>query len=133
MKHTPSQRLFWPTPYRPRHRAFVTGGGSRRVCTTSSAGCRRRLPPLAPGFVTGVLADISRRLSKPFAHELLGLRTARRGDCRVLFTLDLEEHVEHRADVYKPPQPPRAPRVYPAGKWAVSRREFGPCCCAVAA
>jgi mRNA-degrading endonuclease RelE of RelBE toxin-antitoxin system len=58
--------------------------------------------------VTGVLADNPRRLSKPLTNELLGLRTARRGDYRVLFTLDLEEHtlyvhrIEHRADVYKP-------------------------------
>ena len=59
-------------------------------------------------FVTGVLADNPRRLSKPLTNELLGLRTARRGDYRVLFTLDIEEHasyihrIEHRADVYKP-------------------------------
>ena len=41
-------------------------------------------------------------------NELLGLRTARRGDYRVLFTLDVEEHIlyvnriEHRSDIYKP-------------------------------
>lgn len=72
----------------------------------------RRLPEKAAAaiveFVTGVLADNPRRLSKPLTNELLGLRTARRGDYRVLFTLDLEEHtlyvhrIEHRADVYKP-------------------------------
>ena len=59
-------------------------------------------------FVTGALADDPHRLSKPLTNELLGLRTARRGDYRVLFTLDIEEHVlyvhriEHRSDVYKP-------------------------------
>lgn len=37
-------------------------------------------------FFTGVLADNPGRLSKPLTNELLGLRTARRGDCRVLFT-----------------------------------------------
>jgi mRNA interferase RelE/StbE len=72
----------------------------------------RRLPEKAAAaiveFVTGVLADNPRRLSKPLTNELLGLRTARRGDYRVLFTLDIEEHtlyvhrIEHRADVYKP-------------------------------
>lgn len=72
----------------------------------------RRLPEKAAGaiveFVTGVLADNPRRLSKPLTNELLGLRTARRGDYRVLFTLDVEEHtlyvhrIEHRSDVYKP-------------------------------
>jgi mRNA interferase RelE/StbE len=72
----------------------------------------RRLPEKAAAaiveFVTGLLADNPRRLSKPLTNELLGLRTARRGDYRVLFTLDVEEHtlyvhrIEHRSDVYKP-------------------------------
>jgi mRNA-degrading endonuclease RelE of RelBE toxin-antitoxin system len=59
-------------------------------------------------FVTGVLADNPRRFSKPLTNELLGLRTARRGDYRVLFTLDVEKHIlyvhgiKHRSDVYKP-------------------------------
>lgn len=58
-------------------------------------------------FVTGPLADNPRRLSKPLTNELLGLRTARRGDYRVLITLDVEKHVlyvhriEHRSSVYK--------------------------------
>lgn len=72
----------------------------------------RRLPEKAAAaiveFVTGVLADNPHRLSKPLTNELLGMRTARRGDYRVLFTLDVEEHIlyvhriEHRSDVYKP-------------------------------
>ena len=72
----------------------------------------RRLPEKAAAaiveFVTGVLADNPHRLSKPLTSELLGMRTARRGDYRVLFTLDVEEHtlyvhrIEHRSDVYKP-------------------------------
>lgn len=71
----------------------------------------RRLPAKAAAaiveFVTGVLADDPRRLSKPLTNEVLGLRTTRRGDYRVLFTLDIEEHalyvhrIEHRADIYK--------------------------------
>ncbi|MET3950771.1 type II toxin-antitoxin system RelE/ParE family toxin [Arthrobacter sp. UYEF36] len=62
-------------------------------------------------FVTGVLDDNPRWLSKPLTNELLGLSTARRGDYRVPFTLDIEEHtvyvhrIEHRADDYKPRQP----------------------------
>jgi mRNA interferase RelE/StbE len=70
-----------------------------------------RLPEKAAAaiveFVTGVLADNPRRLSRPLTNELLGLRTARRGDYRVLFTIDIEVHtlyvlrIEHRADVYK--------------------------------
>lgn len=72
----------------------------------------RRLPEKAAAaiveFVTGALADNPRRLSKPLTNELLALRTARRGDYRVLFTLDIEEHtlyvhrVEHRSGVCKP-------------------------------
>jgi mRNA interferase RelE/StbE len=72
----------------------------------------RRLPEKAAAaiveFVTGPLADNPHRLSKPLTNELLGLRTARRGDYRVLFTLDVEDHIlyvhriEHRSDVYKP-------------------------------
>ncbi|MCG2624711.1 type II toxin-antitoxin system RelE/ParE family toxin [Arthrobacter sp. I2-34] len=72
----------------------------------------RRLPEKAAAaiveFVTGVLAANPYRLSKPLTNELLGLRTARRGDYRVLFTLDVEERtlyvhrIEHRSDVYKP-------------------------------
>lgn len=72
----------------------------------------RRLPEKAAAaiveFITGALADNPYRLSKPLTNELLGLRTARRGDYRVLFTLDIEDHImyihriDHRADVYKP-------------------------------
>jgi mRNA interferase RelE/StbE len=72
----------------------------------------RRLPEKAAAaiveLVTGPLAENPYRLSKPLTNELLGLRTARRGDYRVLFTLDVEEHtlyvhrIEHRSDVYKP-------------------------------
>lgn len=71
----------------------------------------RQLPEKAAAaiveFVTGPLADNPRRLSKPLTNELLGLRTARRGDYRVLFTLDGEQHtlyvhrIDHRSSVYK--------------------------------
>ncbi|MDQ0820060.1 mRNA-degrading endonuclease RelE of RelBE toxin-antitoxin system [Arthrobacter sp. V4I6] len=63
-------------------------------------------------FVTGALAENPYRLSKHLTNELLGLHTARRGDYRVLFTLDIEDHIlyvhriEHRSDVYKPRQQP---------------------------
>jgi mRNA-degrading endonuclease RelE of RelBE toxin-antitoxin system len=72
----------------------------------------RRLPEKVAAaiveFVTGVLADNPYRLSKPLTNELLAMHTARRGGYRVLFTLDVEEHIlyvhriEHRSDVYKP-------------------------------
>ncbi|MFW0771983.1 type II toxin-antitoxin system RelE family toxin [Paenarthrobacter nitroguajacolicus] len=90
-----------------------TNPGPWRIEVTSPA-LRgfRRLPEKAATaiieFVTGALAGNPHRLSKPLTNELLGLRTARRGDYRVLFTLDIEEHVlyvhriDHRSDVYKP-------------------------------
>lgn len=72
----------------------------------------RRLPRKAAAamieFATGALAGDPYRLSKPLTNELLELRTARRGDYRVLFTLDIEAHalhlhrIEHRSDVHKP-------------------------------
>lgn len=90
----------------------LSGEGTWKVEVTSPAlKGFRRLPEKAAAaiveFVTGALADNPVRLSKPFTNELLGLRTARRGDYRVLFTLDVEEHVlyvhriQHRSDVYK--------------------------------
>ena len=59
-------------------------------------------------FITGPLADNPARLSKPLTNELAAYRTARRGDYRVLIRIDedaravLVEHIDHRADVYRP-------------------------------
>lgn len=58
-------------------------------------------------FITGVLTENPHRLSKPLTAELQGLRSARRGDYRVLFSLDedtrvvLVVRVAHRADAYR--------------------------------
>jgi mRNA interferase RelE/StbE len=89
------------------------GQGTWKVEVTSPALKRfRGLPEKAAEaiveFVTGALADNPHRLSKPLTNKLLGMRTARRGDYGVLFTLDAEERtlyvhrIEHRSDVYKP-------------------------------
>jgi mRNA-degrading endonuclease RelE of RelBE toxin-antitoxin system len=57
-------------------------------------------------FVTTTLPTNPERRSKPLRYELEGLRSARRGDYRVLFALDAESHtllvvrVAHRADAY---------------------------------
>jgi mRNA interferase RelE/StbE len=59
-------------------------------------------------FVTGTLPANPERMSKPLRGELEGLRSGRRGDYRVLFTLDettstlLVVRIAHRADVYRP-------------------------------
>lgn len=90
--------------------------------TNSGADIRREfgLPPRRPTGIhrpcaverrdhrpRGALLEDPHRLSKPLTNERLGLRAARRGDYRVLFTPDIEEHilyvqrVEHRSDVYE--------------------------------
>lgn len=72
----------------------------------------RRLPlRIAEVVLTYVDERLSRqpqRLSKPLQGGLEGLRSARSGDYRVLFSLD-EDHqhiviyrVDHRAHVYRP-------------------------------
>ena len=70
-----------------------------------------RLPPKVAvavvEFVTVVLPSNPHRMSKPLRYELEGLHVARRGDYRVTFRIDENEHVlrigriEHRAHVYK--------------------------------
>ena len=60
-------------------------------------------------FITGPLCENPLRLSKPLRGELDGLRSARRGDYRVLIEVDEASHallvvrVGHRADVYRSP------------------------------
>lgn len=71
----------------------------------------RRLPvrvaPALVEFVTSVLPMNPARLSKPLGGSLEGLRTARRGDYRVLLWIDDEQEtvvvvrVAHRANVYR--------------------------------
>lgn len=70
-----------------------------------------RLPPRVAGavveFVTRTLPGNPERMSKPLGYEFEGMRSARRGDYRVLFTLDDEARVllviriAHRADAYR--------------------------------
>ncbi|MDK3258515.1 type II toxin-antitoxin system RelE family toxin [Blastococcus capsensis] len=62
-------------------------------------------------FITAVLPENPLRLSKPLTGQLTGLRSARRGDYRVLIEVDDEARhilvvrVAHRADAYRPPVP----------------------------
>ncbi len=62
-------------------------------------------------FLTLVLPENPLRLSKPLTGELAGLRSARRGDYRVLIEVDessrqiLVVRIAHRSDVYRPPTP----------------------------
>ena len=75
----------------------------------------RRLPPKVAvavvEFVTVVLPGNPLRLSKPLTGEFAELRSARRGDYRVLIQVDeaartvLVLRIAHRAEVYRPPPP----------------------------
>jgi mRNA interferase RelE/StbE len=62
-------------------------------------------------FLTSVLPENPLRLSKPLTGDLAGLRSARRGDYRVLLEVDedrrriLVMRIGHRSDVYRPPPP----------------------------
>ncbi len=58
-------------------------------------------------FVAGLLAQNSHRLSKPLRDQLEGVRSARRGDYRILLRIDDENHtiliidIDHRAHIYR--------------------------------
>ena len=62
-------------------------------------------------FITTVLPQDPLRLSKPLTGEFEGLRSARRGDYRVLIEVDEATHtvlvvrIAHRAEAYRPPPP----------------------------
>jgi mRNA-degrading endonuclease RelE of RelBE toxin-antitoxin system len=62
-------------------------------------------------FITGVLPDNPLRLSKPLTGEFGELRSARRGDYRVLIQVDegartvFVLRIAHRAEAYRPPPP----------------------------
>jgi len=87
----------------PTYRLQVSGSARRQL---------HRLPERVAvaivEFITTVLADNPARLSKPLTGELEGLRSARRGDYRVLLWIDEDAstvvivRVAHRADVYRP-------------------------------
>jgi mRNA-degrading endonuclease RelE of RelBE toxin-antitoxin system len=61
-------------------------------------------------FAVFTLPENPERMSKPLVDEFEGLRSARRGDYRVLFFLGARETIvvvraRHRRDAYRPPAP----------------------------
>ena len=58
--------------------------------------------------ILGAIAENPQRLGKPLVGELDGLRSARRGDYRVIYEIFEEDdtvlihRVQHRRDVYRP-------------------------------
>lgn len=80
--------------------------------TAASRRAVARLPEkvatAAVEFVYGSLADNPRRVGKPLKLGLEGLRSARRGDYRVIYRIDDDRPlvtvmaIEHRSDIYRP-------------------------------
>lgn len=75
----------------------------------------QRLPPRVAvavvEFVTVTLVENPMRLTQPLVGVFAALRSARRGDYRVLVRVDeaaqtvLVVRIAHRAEVYRPPAP----------------------------
>jgi mRNA interferase RelE/StbE len=67
-----------------------------------------KIATAAVEFVYGSLAASPHRVGKPLKLGLAGLRSARRGDYRVIYRIDDHGHridvvaIEHRSDVYRP-------------------------------
>jgi mRNA interferase RelE/StbE len=90
----------------------VSDAGFTIAWTGPAQRALRKLPEkvatAAVEFIYGSLADSPHRIGKPLRHELAGLRSARRGDYRVIYRINAEQQVieiaaiEHRADAYRP-------------------------------
>ena len=88
-------------------------GPSYTIAWTSPAQrALRKLPEkvatAAVEFIYGSLADNPHRVGKPLRHELAGLRSARRGEYRVIYRINADRQsveivaIEHRTDAYRP-------------------------------
>lgn len=59
-------------------------------------------------FIYGSLSENQHRIGKPLRFELSGLRSARRGDYRIIYRIDEKQRtvqvvtLEHRSDAYRP-------------------------------
>jgi mRNA-degrading endonuclease RelE of RelBE toxin-antitoxin system len=79
--------------------------------TATAARDLQRLPEMVASacveFIFGPLLDNSHRLGKRLPGDLAGLRSARRGDYRVIYTVDDRDHrigvvhIARRSDVYR--------------------------------
>lgn len=87
--------------------SVVVGKAARR----SLARLPEKVATAAVEFLYGSLTDNPHRVGKELKLGLAGLRSARRGDYRVIYRIDEAEHrieilaVEHRADAYRPHGP----------------------------
>lgn len=81
-----------------------------RVAASAERSLRRLNESVAAAiveFLVGSLIDNPRRVGHPLRRELAGLWSARRGQYRVLYEIDDDEHavnvvrIDHRSDVYR--------------------------------
>ena len=90
------------TAQQGRYRVEVAGPARRDLQRLSG-----KIAAAIIEFITGPLADNPHLLSKPLRIELAAYRSARRGDYRVLFRIDDDQHtivivsVSHRAHIYR--------------------------------
>lgn len=79
-----------------------------RVAASAERSLRRLSEPVAAAiveFLVGALVDNPRRVGYPLHRELAGLRSARRGQYRVVYEIDDDGHtvnvvrIDHRSDV----------------------------------
>ena len=70
-------------------------------------GLPEKVAAAAVEFIYGALADNPQRVGKPLRDELAGKWSARRGEYRVIYTVDAEIvtvevlRIDHRRDVYR--------------------------------
>jgi mRNA interferase RelE/StbE len=90
----------------------VSGSDFAIAWTATARRALTRLPEKVPAavaeFLYGSLAASPHRVGKPLKLGLEGLHNARRGDYRVVYRIDDEQHlvtviaIEHRSDIYRP-------------------------------
>jgi mRNA interferase RelE/StbE len=90
----------------------VSGTAFAVAWTAASRRALSRLPQKVATAVVefpyGSLASSPHRVGKPLKLGLEGLHSARRGDYRVIYRIDDDQHrvtvlaIEHRSDVYRP-------------------------------
>jgi mRNA interferase RelE/StbE len=92
----------------------VTGPAFAIAWTTTARRALTRLPEKVATavveFLYGSLAENPHRVGKPLKLGLEGMRSARRGDYRVIYRIDDDQRlvtviaIEHRSDIYRPRQ-----------------------------
>ncbi len=92
----------------------MTGSAFAIAWTAAERRALTRLPEKAATavieFLYGSLAEGPHRVGKPLELGLQGLHSARRGDYRVIYRIDDDQHlvtviaIEHRSDIYRPRQ-----------------------------